>query len=93
MTWRTKSTSVDIDISEFDAEQLLQGLIDAGWLTGDEAEAIEARGRDRSKALSFLGGADTEFEDARWHLSNGRRREAAVHLERFLGREWIGVLA
>lgn len=45
--WKKRSTSmsvdVDVDINEFEETALLQGLIDSGWLSEEEAEKIRFR--------------------------------------------------
>jgi hypothetical protein len=95
MTWRRQSTSVsvDVDLDDFSCEQMLQGLIDAKWLTAEEASAITARSSSAeplSIGLSDRQGDD--LHDARRFLRMGNRQEALIYLERFLGRDWIGAL-
>ncbi|MEY9098850.1 hypothetical protein ABIA24_001759 [Sinorhizobium fredii] len=97
MAWKRQSTSVSVDaeLSDFDELQLLQGLIDAKWLSQAEAEAISARAKlaERSSPLNVSTGADFDTLDrARQYLRMGNRNEAIIHLERFLGREWMGAL-
>ena len=86
---------MSIDIDEFSPEDMLQGLIDAHYLTEEEAEKIEKRADRRSStSLTFDIEAQSrdELEIARDMMRIGKRIEALIHLERFLGREWIGVL-
>jgi hypothetical protein len=95
MTWRRQSTSVsvDVDLDDFSGEQMLQGLIDAKWLTAEEASAIYARAS--SSTTTSIGLVDRQADDlndAQRFLRMGNREEALVYLERFLGREWIGAL-
>lgn len=97
MTWRRQSTSVsasvDVELDDFSCEQLLQGLIDAKWLTAEEASSIYARAS--SSTTTSIGLADRQADDlndAQRFLRMGNREEALVYLERFLGREWIGAL-
>lgn len=93
MAWKRRSTSRSIDteveLSDFDPEQLLQALINYGLLTEDEAAAVAARG-DRCSLLDEI--APTELEVARMDLRVGRRTDALIHLERALGNEFIGRL-
>lgn len=96
MAWKTQSTrtsvSTDLDLDEFTAEQLLQGLIDARYLSEQEAEAIKMR-KAKGDKPSFPKDADAaELDEARDFLLRGNRSEALIHLERFLGREWSGML-
>ena len=97
MAWKRKHTqaSIEVDLDEFEEEQLLQGLIDAKWLSEAEAEAIVARARLADKSPSpfmVAGNPVSELDTARDYLRRGMRAEARVHLERFLGRDWMGVL-
>ena len=97
MPWKRRYTqaSIDVDLDEFDEEQLLQGLIDAKWLSEAEAEAILGRARLAEKSPSpFMVAGDpaSELETARDYLRRGMRAEARLHLERFLGCDWMGVL-
>lgn len=95
MSWRRQSTivSVDADLDDFTEDQLLQGLIDANWLTEDEALVISTRAATKAKTPLQYGGhqADDLYEASRC-LRAGRRSEALIFLERFLGRDWIGML-
>lgn len=101
MVWKRKrtDTSVDVEVSldEFDETQLLQALIDAKWIDEKEAEAIEKRASrtavDSGKSIFSANVADAEeLSEARDNLRRGRKAEALIHLERFLGREWSGML-
>jgi hypothetical protein len=96
MTWRTKRTSIDVDLSEFGSDQLLQGLIDGGRLTPEEAFAISERGKQTEKPLPFLVSDGIAFGDeldrARMALARHNKPEALHYIERHLGREWIGEL-
>lgn len=96
MSWRTKSTSIDVDLSEFDNEQLLQGLIDARLLTPEEALAIAERDGQKEKPLPFLVSDGVAFGDeldrARMALCRHNKADALHYIERYLGREWIGAL-
>ena len=93
MAWKTVSTYTGFHLDEFSCEQLLQGLIDEGWLTEDEAEAVLKRRRAGAKVNVFSQAADEEMEEALSELRRGRKSEALRHLELFLGRDWIGVIA
>lgn len=87
--------NVDIDISEFAPEQMLQGLVDAKWLSSDEMHLIAKRAEDREKQpLRFsYGPLDLDEVDfAAAEIAAGRRAEALIHIERALGSNWIGVL-
>ncbi|MQU72373.1 hypothetical protein [Sinorhizobium meliloti] len=95
MAWRRQSTSVsvDVDLDDFDEMQLLQGLIDAKWISQAEAEAIAARASISERSINISTGADFDLLDrARQYLRMGNRQEAIIHLERFLGRDWMGAL-
>ena len=96
MAWKRRSTttytSIDVDLDGFDVEQLLQGLIDSHVLTEAEAEMIAAR-KPGAAANTLVLGEPDELSEARWHLAGGRKGEAVIHLERYLGREWLGVLS
>lgn len=96
MAWKRvcKSTSVDVDLIEFNNDQLLQGLIDSKWLTESEAEAIKARAARNERASTVLESAPAteELAEATADIRRGRKSEALIHLERFLGRDWIGRL-
>lgn len=95
MSWKRHSTSiradVEVSLDEFSDEQLLQGLVDSKLITEPEAESILRRasitGLFRDRLL------EDEFSIALHEITVGRRHEAMIHLERALGREWIGRLA
>lgn len=95
--WKTRRTytSVDIELNDFDKEQLLQALIDANWLTEEEAAAIALRASRKSKEKIPVvpdAALSEEYQIACDEMRSGRRHEAIVHVERYLGREWIGKL-
>lgn len=106
MAWKSPRTGktvcteaqVDVSISEFDEAQMLQGLIDAGWLSDNEAEKIKARAEAKGKSDVLIAGLPgeafdpDEMIDAYEHARRGNRMEALLHLGRALGREWYGVL-
>lgn len=97
MAWRNQSTSssIDVELSDFTEEQLLQGLIDAKWISPTEAEAVMKRAAsNESGHILFSGsGFDADLlDDARRALRRGNRSDAIHYIEHFLGREWIGVL-
>jgi hypothetical protein len=97
MAWKRQNThtsvSVDCDLADFSEEQLLQGLIDAKWVTEQEAEALRLRkAKDEKTPVVFAGTDVAELDEARDFLRRGNRSEAVIHLERFLGREWSGML-
>jgi hypothetical protein len=92
---RRTYTSVDIELDDFDKEQLLQALIDANWLSEEEATAIALRASRKSKdKISVIsdGAISEEYQIACDEMRSGRKHEAIVHVERYLGREWIGKL-
>lgn len=96
MNWKVQRTSrrvdVEANLDDFDELQLLQALIDAKWLTENEASAIQKRAATKEKT-NVLASADAdELLEASDHLRRGNRHEALIHLERFLGRDWIGAL-
>lgn len=96
MAWKiqrtSKSVSVDVELDDFSNEELLQGLIDSKWVTETEAEAIRIRSSKCASSSIFKSTDAEELDSARDELLRGRRSEALIHLERFLGREWQGVL-
>lgn len=94
MAWRRRGTSIDVDLSDFDDEQLLQQLIDSRWITEAEAEAITVRAKNREcRAAVLSSGPDADaLTKAKDELNRGRVDEARLYLERFLGSEWNGVL-
>lgn len=95
MAWKRRSTSisasvdVDLDLDEFDTGQLLQALVDAKAISESEAEAISKRS-SLDSSLPFSG--EDELSIASQYIRRGNREEALIHLERFLGRDWIGAL-
>lgn len=98
MAWNRLATErhVYVDLQDdFTNPQLLQGLIDAGWISEIEAEAIVKRAAAKEKAAKVIehqhdGRADLAI--ATDYLHRGLIAEARIHLERALGRDWIGVL-
>ncbi|MGO8242993.1 hypothetical protein [Rhizobium johnstonii] len=98
MGWKRKDTSqnlsvyADIDLADFEEVQLVQALIDAKWLSEEEAEAIEKRASLKETRNIFVNSVDDELDEARTQLRRGNKSEALIHLERFLGRDWIGEL-
>lgn len=90
----TTSTSIDVDLCDFDTDQLLQALIDDGAISEGEAAAIKARGgvRDLDKP-SVIGVQPDHVDDAWNELIRGRKGEALHHIERALGNQWIGRLS
>lgn len=99
MAWRRLATErhVYVDLQDdFSNPQLLQGLIDAEWISEVEAEAIATRAAAKEKAAKVLeiphdGRADLTI--ATDYLRRGLVGEARIHLERALGRDWFGVLS
>jgi hypothetical protein len=101
MAWRRRSTfesvDVDVDVDDFETAVLLQALIEQQMISEDEAEAILSRnGIKRGEKGTILKGPtrfpSDEFEMAEEEIRRGRVVEALIHVERFLGREWIGRL-
>lgn len=94
MAWRRQSTStsVDVDLDDFSTEQLLQALIDAKVISESEAESLSKRSAASERQNAFGVNDADELYTARQYLMRGNRDEALIHLERFLGREWIGAL-
>lgn len=94
MAWKRRSTTssvnVDVDLCNFDVNELLQGIIDAGYLTETEAEAIAAR-KPNEFGTAPLSLAE-HLNDARNEIRRHRPREALVHIEKALGNEFIGEL-
>lgn len=102
--WQYQSTeistdaTVDVDLNDFSEDQLLQGLIDSGWLREEEAEIIRQRAENPKtsgpRAILFANPFDAdELEVATSELLGGRKGEALIRLERLLGHAWAGVLA
>lgn len=97
MTWKRRSTSsrVTVELYEFEPGQLLQGLIEMRYISEDEAEAVLKRGKIKAEAEPSIfkrERPDDELDAAFHEITLGRRVEALIHLERALGREWIGRL-
>lgn len=78
--------SVSVDVSDFDTDDLIDALKGRS-LYPDEIAALV-------KIIESSGGfaPTVELDIAVADLLAGRRREALIHLERALGRQWIGVL-
>jgi hypothetical protein len=93
MAWKRRSTSVsvDVDLDDFSAEQLLQGLIDAKWISEEEAETIKTRSPG-AKLIGAPNPVGEDLENARRALRRGNKSEALHFIEYHLGREWIGTL-
>lgn len=88
---------VTVDASDFKGEQLLQGLIDLDWITEDEAERILAAQKGGTAPAAPPVDAKTQWlnwqrELAESELAVGRKAEALIHIERFLGQRWLGVI-
>jgi hypothetical protein len=98
MTWVKQRTTmqaesyVRIDLCDFEPAQLLQGLIDAKWLTEEQAEAVR-RQASQPGGIDSSPFIESELDMAADEMRCGRKSEALIHLERYLGREWIGRLA
>ena len=88
-TCESVATEVDVDLSEFDVGQLLQELLDRGVI--DEAIACALLAREKPQLPD--AGIEDELSCAREELARGRASEAIIHIERLLGREWIGSLS
>lgn len=95
MAWKnrrtTKDVDVEIDLDEFEPAELLQALINAKYLSNEEAERLLARGKAQERLdFDFSAGLDNaELDIAHDELVRGRKQEALVHLERALG--WRGL--
>ncbi|PTM61868.1 hypothetical protein [Phreatobacter oligotrophus] len=95
--WKRRSTSADVyttvevDLDEFSDEQLLQELIDRGILTEGGAVALLNRPAGNAQPAASAGGYP-DLTRARDELAIGRRHEALIYVERYLGRDWIGRL-
>lgn len=96
--WKRQSTSrssyVDVDLSDFDTEQLLQALIDDGAISEGEALAIKARGTVRGLDKPSVIGIEPDYVDDAWNeILRGRKGEALHCIERALGGQWLGRLS
>ncbi len=95
MGWQRKSTTqetyVEIDLDDFEDDELLQELIDRKKITEAEAEAISLR--NEFGDMSIISSQPEDLETARDALSRGDRAEALIFIERALGRDFIGRLA
>lgn len=94
MPWKRRSTSVwidtDVHLDSFDTGQLLQELISRSIISETDATKL----LEREKPDFYQAPKEPEELDvARYELVNGRRGEAIVHIERALGREFIGRLS
>lgn len=92
---RTSRTScVDVDLSDFDTEQLLQALIDDGSISEGEAIAIKARGTVRGLDKPTVIGIEPDYVDDAWNEIIRGRKGVALHcIERALGNQWLGRLS
>lgn len=98
MAWKRKSTSisvnVDVDLDDITDEQLLQGLINSGIISEEEASTL----LNRQKAgVRMTAGSLSDFDfdlldRARISLRRHNRTDALHYIEQYLGREWIGAL-
>lgn len=96
--WKRQRTSrtacVDVDLSDFDTEQLLQALIDDGAISEGEASAIKSRGGVRGLDKPSVIGIEPDYVDDAWNeIIRGRKSEALHCIERALGNQWIGRLS
>lgn len=94
MAWKRQdtSTSIDVDLGDFSYAQLLQALIDGSVISESEAEQIQKRAKDLSKPVLSKQPDTWELDVASEYLRRGNRDEAVLHLERYLGRDWVGTL-
>ena len=90
MTWKRRSTSqdicVEVDLTEFSDEQLLQALIDSGRITEATANALMSQ-----KPHGEQEPPDDLYR-ARLALTRGDRKDALHYIENYLGRDWYGTL-
>jgi hypothetical protein len=96
--WKQQRTSrtecVEVDLSDFDTEQLLQALIDDGAISEGEAVAIKARGTVRGLDKPSVIGIEPDYIDDAWNeIIRGRKGEALYCIERALGNQWVGRLS
>lgn len=97
MAWKRRSTTVnvnaEVELSDVDKDSLLQALVDANYITKEEAEAISNRATKKSPFhIEDVFLAD-ELERARFYARIGRKSDALHHVENYLGRDWIGLLS
>ena len=96
MAWKRRSTSTtvraEVDLDEFGRAELLQALIDDRAITEAEAEAILGRPDLTSSPIRARGSSGNDLELAGSALHRGDREDALIHVERHLGRDWIGRL-
>ncbi len=92
--WKRRSTctdvrtTVEVDLDEFSDDQLLQELINRDVLTETAAVALLNKASATTETPAAVGYPDlTRAWD---EIVMGRRDEALVYVERFLGRDWIG---
>lgn len=90
-----RSTYVEVDLEEFDTDQLLQGLIDNEMTTEAEALSIKERGGvNMEPDKKVVVAADAELVDDAWNeILRGRKGEALYLIESALGSRWIGRLS
>lgn len=89
-------TYVDVDLVDFETNELLQALIDRKAITEADALRIlrkEAVEEASSGSAGTMAGTMDELAIAEEEIKRGRREEALIHLERGLGGPWIGRLA
>ncbi|MCO5092017.1 hypothetical protein [Bosea sp. (in: a-proteobacteria)] len=97
--WKRRSTSgstyVDIDLSDFDSDQLLQALIDDDMISEAEALSIKERGGvNIAPDKKVVVAADAELVDDAWNeILRGRKGEALHLIEAALGSRWLGRLS
>jgi hypothetical protein len=94
MGWQRKSTTqetyVEIDLDDFEDDELLQELIDRNKITEAEAKAINAR---KDFCAERIFPEPEGVKTAREALLRGDKSEALIFIERALGRDFIGRLA
>lgn len=97
--WKRRSTSrsnyVDIDLCDFDSDQLLQALIDDDMITKAEALSIKERGGITfASDKTIVAAVDPDLVDDAWNeILRGRKGEALHLIESALGSRWIGRLS
>jgi hypothetical protein len=91
----SRSTYVDVDLSDFDTDQLLQALIDDDMISESEALSIKERGGvNITPDKKVVVAADADLVDDAWNeVVRGRKSEAVYLIERALGSRWLGRLS